>query len=87
MSQQENPFASPDGKRPTCLEMLQVILDGDASKDQQEYFASHMEECMPCYKNHQLDLQIRALIKSKCCGGNVPADLIDKIKSQVNSVS
>jgi len=87
MSKLNNPFADPSGKKPTCLQMLQTIIDGEATKVQEEYFKQHMDECMPCYKTFQVDMQIRQLLKTKCCGGEVPNDLIEKIKSQVNSIS
>lgn len=87
MSLLDNPFTNSSGKPVTCLEMLQVILDGNANEEQQKYFKKHMDECMPCYKTHELDMQIKQLIKSKCSGNHVPADLVEKIKSQVNSIS
>jgi mycothiol system anti-sigma-R factor len=86
MSPLDNPFTNTTGKKATCLEMLQTILDGDATEEQQSYFEKHMDECLPCYKTHQLDMQIKQLIKSKCCGNHVPSDLVEKIKNQVNSI-
>ena len=82
-----NPFTGTTGKKTTCLEMLQTILDGDATEEQENYFRKHMDECSPCFKTYELDIQIRQLIKSKCCGNHVPPDLVEKIKSQVNSIS
>ncbi|GAB1446958.1 MAG: zf-HC2 domain-containing protein [Cyclobacteriaceae bacterium] len=82
-----NPFTGSSGKKSTCLEMLHAILDGDASEEQQEYFREHMDECMPCYKSHELDIQIKQLIKSKCCGTHVPLDLVEKIRRQMNSIT
>lgn len=87
MSLLDNPFNNSTGKKVSCLEMLQAILDGDATADQQRYFKKHMDECLPCYKTHELDMQIKQLIKSKCCGDQVPNDLIEKIKNQVNSIT
>jgi len=29
-------------------------------------------------------MAIKDLLKSKCCGGQVPDDLVDQIKSQIN---
>lgn len=82
-----NPFTGSSGKNATCLEMLQTILDGNATEEQQEYFRKHMDECMPCYKSHELDMQIKQLIKLKCCGNHVPLDLVQRIRNQVNSIS
>ncbi len=87
MSHPDNPFSDASGKKITCLEMLQAILDGDVTEEQEKYFRKHMDECMPCYKSHELDMQIKHLIKSKCCGEHVPPDLVEKIKRQVNSIS
>ncbi len=87
MSLSDNPFANSPGDKVSCLEMLQAILDGNATEEQQQYFKKHMDECMPCYKSHELDMQIKQLIKSKCCGNHVPEDLIEKIKNRVNSIS
>ncbi|HCM76905.1 MAG TPA: hypothetical protein DIS90_11015 [Cytophagales bacterium] len=87
MSLLDNPFAGSSGNKISCLEMLQAILDGDATEEQQQYFRKHMDECLPCYKAHELDMQIKQLLKTKCSGNPVPADLVEKIKRQVNSIS
>jgi anti-sigma factor (TIGR02949 family) len=66
-----------------CLEMLQLILDGEASSDQKDHFLKvHLEECMPCYKNYHLEVAIRQLLKTKCCN-EAPQQLVDDIKSKV----
>ena len=79
-----NPFVSATpGKKPTCMEMLQLILDGQDSPEQQEYFKYHMDNCMPCFKSYHVDMTIKELLKSKCCGGEAPDELVTKIKSQI----
>lgn len=66
-----------------CFEMLQLILDGEATPEQKHHFLSvHLEECMPCYKNYHLEVAIRQLLKSKCTG-NAPQDLVEDIKRKV----
>jgi len=84
MSQPSNPFILANGTKPSCMEMLQLILDGEASSEQKEYFSSHMDKCMPCFKSYHVDNKIKELIKSKCCGGQVPADLVDQIKTMIS---
>jgi anti-sigma factor (TIGR02949 family) len=70
-----------------CLEMLQLILDGEATPEQKETFITkHLEECMPCFKNYHLELAIRDLLKTKCTGKAAPADLITSIKNKINTV-
>ncbi len=84
MSQPSNPFILANGTKASCMEMLQLILDGEASPEQKEYFYSHMDMCMPCFKSYHVDTKIKELIKSKCCGGQVPSDLVDEIKVKIN---
>lgn len=66
-----------------CLQLLQSILDGEATSDQKEHFMKqHLEECMPCYKNYHLEVAIRDLLKKKC-QGEAPEELINSIKAKV----
>jgi len=66
-----------------CMEMLQLIVDDEASHEQKEHFLlHHLEDCMPCYKNYHLEVAIRQLLKNKCTG-QAPQDLVDSIKAKV----
>lgn len=78
-----NPFLV-NGKKSTCMEMLQVILDGDCTPEQKEYFKEHMDRCMPCFKGYELDMAIKQLVKSKCCGGDAPSDLVEQIRITIS---
>lgn len=64
--------------------MLQVILDGEASDEQKEYFKQHMDICLPCFKGYELDMAIKQLVKSKCCGGDAPSDLVEQIRITIS---
>jgi anti-sigma factor (TIGR02949 family) len=67
-----------------CMEMLQLIVDGEATPAEREHFLKHhLEECLPCYRNYHLEVEIRQLLKSKC-SGQAPQDLIDTIKARVS---
>jgi len=66
-----------------CFEMLQLILDGEATPEQKDSFLKvHLEECMPCYKNYHLEVAIRQLLRTKCTG-HAPQELVDDIKKKV----
>jgi anti-sigma factor (TIGR02949 family) len=66
-----------------CLEMLQTILDGEASPEQKDHFLKkHLEECMPCYRNYNLEMAIRQLLKTKC-SSCAPQELVDDIRRKV----
>lgn len=78
-----NPFLV-NGKKSTCMEMLQVILDGEATDQQKQYFKEHMDICLPCFKGYELDMAIKQLVKSKCCGGDAPSDLVEQIRITIS---
>jgi len=66
-----------------CFEMLQLILDGEATREQKDHFLkTHLEECMPCYRNYHLEVAIRELLRTKCTG-NAPQELVEDIKRKV----
>ena len=67
-----------------CFQMLQLILDGEATHEQKEHFKAHLEDCMPCFQNYHLDMAIRDLLKLKC-SSQAPADLIATIKSKIQN--
>jgi len=84
MSKLYNPFILSDGSKPSCMQMLQLILDGEASHEQQEYFKSHMDQCSPCFKSYSLDIKIKELLKTRCRGESAPIELIEQIKMQIS---
>ncbi|MFZ6011257.1 MAG: anti-sigma factor [Bacteroidota bacterium] len=66
-----------------CLQILQLILDGEATQQQKDHFLKvHLEECMPCYKSYHLEVAIRELLKTKCTR-HAPQDLVDDIRKKV----
>ena len=66
-----------------CMQMLQLIVDGEASQEQKDHFMKHhLEECLPCFKNYNLEVAIRELLKTKC-SEQAPQELVDSIKAKV----
>jgi len=69
----------------TCIELLQSILDGEATAEERKDFLDrHLEVCMPCYKNYHLEMAIRELLQSKCNCHQPSADVIANIRSIAN---
>lgn len=83
----QSPSEGNTPKKKTCLEMLHSILDGEATPDQRkEFVEKHLNGCMPCFQKYHLEMAIRDLLKSKCCNHEAPAELIQNIKSMINTV-
>lgn len=66
-----------------CLNLLQLVLDGEASETEKEYYMHHIEECMPCYRSYNIEHEIRNILRSKLEKKHVPADLVASICSKV----
>jgi anti-sigma factor (TIGR02949 family) len=67
----------------SCIEMLQSIIDGEASPEQRyEFLTNHVEKCMPCFKTYHLEMAIKDLVKAKC-SGQCPDGLVDEIKAKI----
>lgn len=84
MPDSNDQSAHPSDKQYPCLEMLQLIVDGDATPEQHVEFKAHMDACMPCYKTYHLEVALKILLKSKCRGNGAPPDLVEKIQTQIS---
>ena len=72
------------GNSCNCMDMIQLVIDGEASQDQINFFRNHLQECSTCANNYSVDVTIQHLVKSTCCGGQAPQELIEKIRAQLN---
>lgn len=70
-------------QRKECLELLQTVLDDQATVEQTDTFVEHLKKCMPCYENYNIDRAIKDLVQAKCCNSKVPLDLADSIRSLI----
>lgn len=66
-----------------CIEILELLLDGEADPDQEDFFRNHIEKCMPCYQHYNLEKTIKEILKTKIEKKPVPQDLVDSIKSKI----
>ncbi|AHM60218.1 hypothetical protein D770_09805 [Flammeovirgaceae bacterium 311] len=69
------------------MDILQLVLDGEASDTEKEYYMHHIEECMPCYRNYNIESEIRNILRSKLEKKPVPTDLVTAIRSKVNETA
>ena len=67
-----------------CIEMLQLIIDGQATPSQRnEFLDNHLEKCMPCFKTYHIEMALINLLKTKCTHP-CPDGLVDEIKAKIN---
>lgn len=85
MSQPTN-LSSPFGNA-TCMEMLQLVLDGQATDEQVTYWKTHLGMCQPCYEKYNVDNAIKELIKSECCCSKIPQNVIEQISNRIKQIA
>ncbi|GAB4235039.1 MAG: hypothetical protein Tsb0034_09060 [Ekhidna sp.] len=66
-----------------CLRILNLILDNEASEEQEKFFYEHIEKCMVCFAHYNVERQIRQLLKTKLNQHPVPTALADEIRGKI----
>ncbi len=66
-----------------CLEYLYLMLDNEATTTQKDYLMKHMESCMVCFEQYEVEKQLRELLKGNLASQPVPADLAQVIRLKV----
>lgn len=69
-----------------CMEILHLMLDNEASSEQEQYVTDHIDSCMVCFEQYEVEKEIRDLLKSKIQNQPVPDDLINQIKSRIQAI-
>ncbi|MFM7329624.1 MAG: zf-HC2 domain-containing protein [Bacteroidota bacterium] len=67
-----------------CREILQLVLDGQATAEQTETFREHLKQCPDCCSRYEVDAAVVEMLKKRCCGGPEPHDLMAQVKAQLN---
>lgn len=66
-----------------CLNILNQMLDSEASQEQEDYFYSHIDSCIVCFSNYNIEKQIRQLLKTKLSKQKVPDALANEIRYKI----
>ena len=70
-----------------CLELLELITDGEASPEEEKQFHNHIDECLPCYETFNLEKSIKEVLQTKLEKKQVPDDLIQSIKQKIRNTA
>ncbi|MDN5205179.1 anti-sigma factor [Fulvivirgaceae bacterium BMA10] len=68
-----------------CFEILELMMDGEATEEQKKSFELQIQHCMPCYKKYHLDVAIKEVLQTKLNNKPAPVDLVDSIKLKINN--
>ncbi|MFY0600288.1 MAG: anti-sigma factor [Cyclobacteriaceae bacterium] len=67
-----------------CLKVLHLLLDDEASKKEEEYLMGHIDKCLFCFEQYEVEKQIRELLRTRLEKMPVPSDLADNIRSKIS---
>jgi anti-sigma factor (TIGR02949 family) len=79
-------FRKPE-KKATCCECvksLQLVVDGEATKEQEQYFMSHLDECLPCYNFYEVEKSVKMILQNKIEKKPCPPHLLDNIREKLS---
>ncbi|WP_276497737.1 zf-HC2 domain-containing protein [Pontibacter litorisediminis] len=63
--------------------MLDLMIDGEASAEEQTFFNHHIEECVSCFENHQKQKLLKGLVSGHLKRVIVPQSLVQSIKARI----
>ncbi|MBX9852142.1 MAG: hypothetical protein K2X86_10325 [Cytophagaceae bacterium] len=69
-----------------CIKSLQLVVDGEATKQQEEYFLNHLDECMPCYNFYEVEKTVKQVLQNKIEKKSAPTHLAENIRSRLKSM-
>lgn len=81
-------YMMPKGcpEREKCFEVLQLILDGEGTEEDRKHFEQQMDSCWTCFQEYNVDIAVKDLLKQKIEKKEVPASLVDSIRSKINNL-
>jgi hypothetical protein len=69
-----------------CMEVIQLILDGEAQEEDVAYFKSNIECCNKSMEHYKFELEVRKNIKEKLTAICPPENLEDCIREKINAM-
>ncbi|WP_420582179.1 zf-HC2 domain-containing protein [Reichenbachiella sp.] len=65
------------------VDLVQLVLDGEASRSQEVYLKRHLKMCLKCLEHYKLDQEIKKLVQLKIASKEVPEGLADTIRTKI----
>lgn len=65
------------------LDLIHLVLDGEAQRSQEVYLRRHLKMCLKCLERYNLDQELKKLVQLKLASKEVPAGLADAIRTKI----
>jgi len=66
---------------------MDLVIDGEATAKQEEFFKEHISKCLPCLDRYNIDKEFKRTLREKIEKKAVPWDLIDQIRQRVSETA
>ena len=66
-----------------CLRILNLMLDNEATEEEEAYFKSHIKSCMVCFAHCNIEKQLRQLIRTRIDQKIIPKELASEIRNTI----
>lgn len=80
--------APAEGKETECekvSKLLDLVIDGEATTEDQKYFNHHIEDCVACFEDHQKQKLLKGLVSGHLKRVIVPESLALSIKTRIQA--
>lgn len=80
------PSATKDCGNPDCVKMMEslhLIIDGEVTPEEKEYFRKHLDDCQPCFDHYNVEKSLLESIRTKINKKSCPEQVILNIKDQI----
>ncbi len=77
---------SDDCQESACdkiINLLNTVVDGEASSEEQQFFNSHINDCVSCFESHQKQMLLKSLVSGHLRRVLVPEALVLSIKAKI----
>lgn len=72
--------------REKCSEILHLIIDGEATIKDEDYFYNHIRHCLDCSRYYMLEQTIRNAIRNKIDRKLAPEDFIRQLRIKIKDI-
>lgn len=70
-------------QKQACTELLQIVIDGQASEEQHQELMDHLENCEACREEYLLSKTIKDKLKTGIKAAASPVGLANSIQNKI----
>ena len=68
------------------LDLLQVILDGESTREEEKFFYKHLDECDPCFRHFDTYKTMIEAVKLKVERKKCPGYVLNSIRNNIKNI-